>query len=241
VVPLIARQVDGNHKNTMSLLRTQHQSNEIRIGRIETKIDECNTAMQPLSLFMQRLSTDGVDMRTRLTLENGGSDLSLQPISTARVGVGMTGTGGLNGETTAPPLRIQSEAAVEQYRLQPWVNTVIQLWEEYEKGISPRTGLPRGPSIKELNEKYDTKWRRDEAFRRPYARRRFIWEEVIAASANLNLSCEDVAKRMDRWRSTSQAPTTVSLQKLNDSLKDISTKTAAPLWGEKHVELLKFI
>ena len=74
----------------------------------------------------------------------------------------------------------------------------------------------------------------DEAFRRPYARRRFIWEEVIAASANLRLSGEDVAKRMDRWRS-SQTPT-FSLQKLNDSLK-----TAIQLWGEKHIELLKFI
>jgi len=234
VVPDIARQMQSQFGNLMTMHRTCHQSNEIQVNRIETKLDEYNASVQPLSLFMQRLSTDGVDMRTRLTLEHGGSELNARPtIQTAgnddRIGI----TSSSNKEQTAPPLRI-AETAVEQYRLQPWVSTVAQLWEEYDKGISPETGRPRGPSIKGLNEKYDTKWRRDEAFRRPYARRRFIWEEVIAASANLRLSGEDVAKRIDHWRS-SQTPT-LSLQKLNDSLK-----TGIQLWGEKHIELLKYV
>ena len=234
VVPHIARQMESQHNNLITMQRTCHQSNEIRVNRIETKLDEYNASIQPLSLFMQRLSTDGVDIRTRLTLEHGGSELNVRPIAASGIDDRIGITGGSNKEqTTAPPLRI-GETAVEQYRLQPWVNTVAQLWEEYDKGISPEIGRPRGPSIKGLNETYDTKWRRDEAFRRPYARRRFIWEEVIAASANLHLSGEDVAKRMDRWRS-SQTPT-FSLQKLNDSLK-----TAIQLWGEKHIELLKFI
>jgi hypothetical protein len=232
VVPHIARQMESQYNNLITMQRTHHQSSEIRVNGIETKLDEYNASIQPLSSFMQRLSTDGVDIRTRLTLEPGGSELNVRPIAAGindRIGI----TSGSNKEqTTPPPLRI-GETAVEQYRLQPWVGTVVELWEEYDQGIS-QVGILRGPSIKGLNETYDTKWRRDEAFRRPYARRRFIWEEVIAASANLRLPAEDVAKRMDRWRS-SQTPT-FSLQKLNELLK-----TGIQLWGEKHIELLKFV
>ena len=227
VVPHIARQMESQFSNLITMQRTCHQSNEIRVNRIETKLDEYNASIQPLSSFMQRLSTDGVDMRTRLTLEHGGSELNARPIiQTAGNDDRIGNTSGSNKEQTAPPIRI-GETAVEQYRLQPGVSTVAKLWEEYDKGISPESGRPRGPLIKGLNEKYDTKWRRDEAFRRPYAQRRFIWEEVIAASANLRLSGEDVATRMDRWRS-SQTPT-FSLQKLNQSLK-----TGIQLWGAKH-------
>ena len=135
-------------------MKTCHQS-------IETKLHNYYASIQPLSFLVQRLYTDGVDMRTRLTLEHGGSELTVQPISPTRVRT--TGTSASNKETAEPPLRI-GEAVVEQYRIQPWVNMVTQLWEEYDKGIPSGIGMPRGPSIKELNEKYDTKWRRDEAF-----------------------------------------------------------------------------
>jgi hypothetical protein len=198
--------------------------------------------MHPLVLLLQRLSTDGIDLRTRLSLEQGGH-LNLGPSSVRGDGVGSNeDTNGSNQQqprrqTTEPPLL--TAETVQQYRIQPWVTTVAQLWEEYDKGLPTGIGMPRALSIRELNERYGTKWRRDQDFRKPYGRRRFIWEEVIAASANLRLSGEEVAKRIDRWRS-SQTPS-VTLQKLNDLLAKVSSKKANPLWGEKHIELLKYV
>src|SRR5271154_3565536 len=72
VVPEIARQMDTQHKTTITIMKTCHQS-------IETKLHNYYASIQPLSFLVQRLYTDGVDMRTRLTLEHGGSELTVQP------------------------------------------------------------------------------------------------------------------------------------------------------------------
>jgi len=82
--------------------------------------------------------------------------------------------------------------------MQSWGQTVVQLWEEYDKRIASAINQPRGHSIRELDEKYGSRWRRLEAIRKPYWRRKFIWQEVIAVSKDLEIVPEQVAERMDR-------------------------------------------
>ena len=74
----------------------------------------------------------------------------------------------------------------------------MQLWEEYDKGIAPIVGQPRGLSIRTLDQRYGSQWRCRDVIKKSYWRRKFIWKEVIAASNDLGIPPEQIAERMDR-------------------------------------------
>ena len=134
---------------------------------------------------------------------------------------------------------LSGDPEVPQYHMQSWVQTVVQLWEEYDKGIASTIDQPRGPSIRVLDDRYGSQWRRSEAIRKPYWRRKFIWQEVIAASKDLGILPEQVAEKMDRWRSFGQK-SSISLKKLNDMLLATAKNQVPSLWGPNHTELLQY-
>ena len=123
---------------------------------------------------------------------------------------------------TAP----SADAQVPRYRMQPWIQTVAQLWEEYDKGIAPAVGQPRGPSIRVLDETHESAWRQLPVVKKFYQRRELIWKEIIAASEDLGIPPEQVAEKMDRWRLAARN-SPISLYKLNDLLFAVSKP---PLW-----------
>ena len=88
-------------------------------------------------------------------------------------------------------------------------------------GITLTIGQPRGPSIRSLDETYGSRWRRPDAAKKSYMRRKFIWLKVIAASEDLGIPPEQAAKRMDSWRSVGR-PSSISLNKLNDMLSAVA-------------------
>jgi hypothetical protein len=122
---------------------------------------------------------------------------------------------------------------IEQYHLNSGIKTITQLWEEYDKGIISQIGVARGPSIRDLDRQFGTKWRKQENSRKAYARRRYIWEAILVASDNLDLSPDIIAEKMERWRSNYSH----SLHKINGMLLEVIRGHAPPIWGEKDQEL----
>jgi len=94
---------------------------------------------------------------------------------------------------------------------------VVQLWEEYDRGIPSSPGQPWGPSIRVLDNRHRPQWRWLDTIKKPYLRCKFIWQEIVAASEDLGISPEQVAERIDRWRSLG-SKSSISLNKLSDMI-----------------------
>ena len=63
---------------------------------------------------------------------------------------------------------------MEQYRLDNEITMITRLWKEYDKSIVSKIGMPRGPSIHELDSKFEMKWRKQENYQKAYTRRQHI-------------------------------------------------------------------
>lgn len=219
--PLIARMMQDQHRNTLSTMSMYHQSTAAQITEVGIQLNTCLNSMQPMADFMRRLSTPGgVQMRTQLNLLDNDAVVAAtvagepQPV--------------IAGHVEKPT----DDGNIEQYRLDSGVTTITRLWEEYDKGIVSKVGMPRGPSIRDLNAKFGAKWRAQENFRKAYTRRRHIWEAIIRVSENLNTPPDRVAEKMERWRVNHH----YSLQKVDRMLLEVA-RGASPLWGERDIEL----
>jgi hypothetical protein len=92
-----------------------------------------------------------------------------------------TGSGSGTGPASATaykapntPSSSSSPRVVDQiYKLSRTISTVGELWQEWEKGLSPDK-----PSVIQLETMYGPKWRSSQAERKFYSRRKVIIEEV---------------------------------------------------------------
>jgi Transcriptional activator of glycolytic enzymes/Centromere DNA-binding protein complex CBF3 subunit, domain 2 len=220
IIPNLTHLLRDQFGNTLNVMDTYHNSGEIRMDRIETVLTECLEHMKPMSSFMTRLCGEGVVTRTLITAE---------PVS-------------LNNPVPTPPFITSTitaensssiqENRIPQYRLNPTITTVMQLWEEYDRGFIPAIGMPRGPAIRDLNEQFGTKWRADDKYRKPYSRRKLIWEAIIRASTNLNLPPNTVTEKIQRWQDNNK----YTLNKIHNLLSTLSSDSPG-LWGINDVEL----
>ena len=216
-------------------LNVHHQSNEVRFNNLDAKVQHSINEIQPLQRLIGALNNEGLDIHThiRVSQTNNITTPTIQPHH-------LTQASNHSASIAVDPVNIPlMNPEVPQYRMQSWVQTVVQLWEEYDKGIASTIGQLRGPSIRGLDDRYGSRWRRLEAHRKPYWRRKFIWQAVIAASNDLNISPEQVAERMDLWRSQGRE-SSISLKKLNDMLSAVVNNQKPPLWGPNHIELLEY-
>lgn len=256
-MPVLASQLHAQYQNTMNTQATYHQSilthNQQNHEQTRKSIlDE----LLPISLFFRSLFDSGVTlphMHLQLGLipsesQASGSPSALvsntfpalgariaAPAATTLATTTATTTAGV---TAAVHQNDGENQVVEQYRLAPYVKTVVQLWEEYDQGLPPRIGMPRGPSIRQLDEQFGVRWRQKDDYRKAYSRRRQIWEAVLRASRNLEMPLASVAERVDRWRMNENH----SLNRLNsllwESCKNRTNPPDSGLWGERDVELL---
>jgi len=241
-IPQVANILQSHHQNTIETLTTLYQSHSMQTLRLDGKVDQCYQLLQPMNEFLYRLSTSGVRMQTLMTLDPESGSLSTQglpaqgasqpPVTASSRSEEL----GLVLDNTASSTESSADTNIPQYRISDKVLFVSQLWEEYDQGFVAQPGMPRGPAIRDLNERFDTKWRRDEKFRKPYSRRRLIWEAILKAADNLNMPTTIVAEKMERW----QRNHGYSLNKINTLLLE-SSKTGKGLWGENNVDLLSIV
>lgn len=231
-MPKMAQLMQDHQQNIMSNLLTYHQSSEGHRNKIQAQLNEHTNILKPLSLFLQRLTQGGVQLRTQLALDDVDIDLTT-PSSSSNpsnpVGLPSNPVGLLTASHSP-------DDSVVQYQLNANIATIPALWEEYDQGIMSASSMSRGPSIRELNDRFGIKWRRVDPYRKQYARRRHIWEAILRASENLAFPPEIVAEKMERWRSNHN----YSLNKVNTLLSTIAPD-APGLWGENDIELRHMI
>ena len=112
----------------------------------------------------------------------------------------------------------------------------MNLWKEYDRGFVSGIDMLCGPAIRDLNERFGSKWRVDDKCRKPYSRRKSIWEAILRASTNLNLPPDTVVQKIQRWQDNNK----YSLNKINNLLSALSSD-ATGFWGENDVELLNIV
>ena len=235
VVPHVAHVLQEQYRNVQMTLDIHHQSNEVRFNNLDAKVQQSINEIQPVHQLLAALGNEGLEIHTHVRM----SQIDKVTVPLVQPPHPMSSSD-QNTLVVADPINISSaNHEVPQYHMQSWIQTVVQLWEEYDKGIASAINQPQGPSIRELDEKYGSRWRRLESIRKPYWRRKFIWQEVIAASKDLGIVPEQVAERMDRWRLLKQK-SSISLKKLNDMLSAIAKNQSPSLWGPDHTELLQY-
>lgn len=245
LLPAIIHVLQEQHRDLKATLETNHRSIEMYFNNLNAKIDQMIAEYRSLHQFLIDLQGNGgVEALTRL-----------RPSPTNQIKE--TSVGGSHPSPAAVPLNVQTVAnpnrtpatnltqqssppEVPQYQMQSWIQSVTQLWEEYDRGIPPSPGQPRGLSIRTLEEKYGKQWRRLDNSRKRYQRRKFIWKEVIVASKDLEVAPDQVAQGIDRWMS-SRVNKGTSLHKLNDMLAAVAKGERCQLWGPKHGDLLQYI
>ena len=234
VIPHVAHVLQEQYRAIQTTLNIHHQSNEIRFNNIDAKIQQSINEVEPLRQILAALNDRGLEVRTHIRVSEMGEAAAAavtQPFQ-------LTSATSRSAPATADQSIIVP--SVPQYRMQPWVQTAVQLWEEYDRGIAPAVGQPRGPSIRVLDTRHGSEWRGPPADRKAYSRRRYIWQEIIAASEDLRIPPEQVAEKMDCWRSAGRN-SSISLNKLNDMLKAVEKSGEPPLWGPNRVELLRYV
>ena len=77
------------------------------------------------------------------------------------------------------------------------------------------------------------KWRVDDKCRKPYSRRKLIWEAILHASTNLNLPPNMVAEKIQHWQDNNK----YSLNKIHNLL----SAQSIGIWGVDDVELLQIV
>ena len=227
-IPHLAHLLRDRFNNTLDTINTHYNSSEIRMNRVETALNECLQYMKPMSSFTTRLLGEGLIARTVITMESDSLDNSdrrsnnrLLESSTAAVD---------NSSSHSASIE---EISIPQYRLNPTIKTVIDLWEEYDRGFIPGIDMPRGPAIRDLNERFGVKWRVDDKCRKPYSRRKLIWEAILRASTNLKLPPDTVAEKIQRWQDNNK----YSLNKIHNLL----SADSIGIWGANDIELSRIV
>lgn len=250
-MPVLASQLHSQYQNTMDTQATYHQSilTHTQQQHEQTQksiLDE----LQPISLFFRTLFNSGVTLPqihlqlSSINPESHGSGSISQPFSAVKTDTIVPTATTLSTTTmttvasAATHQNDEENRIVKQYHLASSVQSVVQLWEEYDQGLFTTIGTSRGQSIRQLDEQFGVTWRQRDDCRKAYARRKHIWEAILRISKNLDMLPASVAERMDRWRMKENH----SLNRLNsllwESCKNRMNPSDSGLWGEKDTELL---
>ncbi|KAK9456477.1 transcriptional activator of glycolytic enzymes-domain-containing protein [Dipodascopsis uninucleata] len=103
-------------------------------------------------------------------------------------------------------------ATVPQYRMSRDISTVPDLWEEWEHGLNG------GPIVRELEEKYGTRWRQNSAERKFFCLRKVIIDYIMKLCQQDGVSIEEAVGRVEEMRKVNQF---TSLQRLAEHIKKI--------------------
>ena len=227
-IPHLAHLLRDRFNNTLDTITTHYNSSEIRMNRVETALNECLQHIKPMSSFTTRLLGEGLIARIVITMEPDSLDNSDRRLNNRLLESSTTAVGNSSSHSASI-----EESSIPQYRLNPTIKTVVDLWEEYDRGFIPGIDMPRGPAIRDLNERFGVKWRVDDRCRKPYSRRKLIWEAILRASTNLKLPPDTVAEKIQRWQDNNK----YSLNKIHNLL----SADSIGIWGADDIELSRIV
>ena len=111
------------------------------------------------------------------------------------------------------------------------LSSIAEVWEEWEEGLVIGINGLRSQSIKYMDEEHGTTWRRTDAIRKRYERRKHIVQRIKKLATNHRITEEDVVLRIDRWRQRKH----FSVRKLGKEMHKESEKGG---WSDE--ELLRY-
>ncbi|KAK9369575.1 transcriptional activator of glycolytic enzymes-domain-containing protein [Lipomyces kononenkoae] len=117
-----------------------------------------------------------------------------------------------NGNANVMTNMDQLDMVIPQYRMSREVSTVPDLWEEWDSGLNG------GPVVRELEEKYGTRWRQNSAERKFFCLRKVIIDYIMRICSREGISIEESVNRVEEIRKANQF---TSLQRLAEHLKKI--------------------
>ncbi|KAK9460379.1 transcriptional activator of glycolytic enzymes-domain-containing protein [Lipomyces oligophaga] len=123
-----------------------------------------------------------------------------------------TNAGKNHSSTTnrSTPMTMTSSPGIPQYRMSREINTVPDLWREWEHG------LHGGPSVRGLEESVGTRWRQSSAERKFFCLRKVVIDYIHMLCGREGISAEEAVSRVEDIRKLNQFN---SLQKLSEFLK----------------------
>jgi hypothetical protein len=128
-------------------------------------------------------------------------------------------------------LSVEAES-IPNYMVNISITSIIDAWEEWERGLIIGPDGTRSPSIQYLDEKFGAKWRKSDASRQRYTRRKALIQRIDWAAKNLQLPKSDVAHRIDLWRREKG----MTLDKTQKTLQSCKDDPSEP-WGLNDVQL----
>jgi len=112
------------------------------MNRVETALNECLQYMKPMSSFTTRLLGEGLITQIMITMESDSLDNSDRRSNNRLLESSTTVVG-----NSSSHLASIEESSISQYRLNPTIKMVIDLWEEYDRGFIPGIDMPRESAI----------------------------------------------------------------------------------------------
>lgn len=238
LMPEVANQIQGI-KEFMSnefedVIRNQQQL-EIITDRIENKISGITNRLISVEIFTEQLSSGEIKWITHLS--NAGNcdkanDSSSQRINPDRSLLLTSNTavvGPSNPDAIASPSdNIDEDQQIPEYEINNSLQTVEEMWEEWDQGLVNGSNETRSPSIRYLEEKYGTAWRLTDRKRKRFSRRKLFIQRLQLISKNLDLCEVAAARKLENWRRSED----ISLDRLQKTLQ------ANPhQWGQGDVKL----
>jgi hypothetical protein len=223
--------------------KSQQHLNEA-VDNIANKISDIVNRLIPIEVFTRQLANGDVQLVTRLINREGNpidinnlvshsldvcvNTPSRQPPSNSAVVE--SGSELLMSHSNSMDVTVHTEQ-IPAYQVNNNLRNVEEMWTEWNEGLIIGPNGIRTPSIRYLEETYGAAWRKTEAGRKRFSRRKLFIQRLKQASTNLNLSEISIARKIERWRCSEK----MSLDKLQKTLQ-----TAPNQWGEGDIELFNW-
>jgi Centromere DNA-binding protein complex CBF3 subunit, domain 2/Transcriptional activator of glycolytic enzymes len=211
------------HTEVSSLAQTQRLRADAE-AQMHARIEEEFGRLQKIETFVDELRSGNVQWVTRLMHTVGDKEFApLTPLpSRPSSSGGDTQSFSATTSTTLPhpssastddPVQ-NEEPPIPVYEVNQMLESVDQVWEEWDRGLVNGPNGSRSPSINELETRYGTKWRKDPKLSKRFSRRKLFIARLKLAATNLNLPVATVAHKMELWRQRQKNVTIDKIQKL---------------------------
>lgn len=122
------------------------------------------------------------------------NQLYLTPLYLARPSTSLPGSSASSSSAVPSSSAVSSSSNGPEYRLDRNINNVIDVWKEYELG---KNGFP---PVKQLEETYKTKWRKDRTESRFFSKRKIIYDEIERLSKSHQVTTLEAATILESKR-----------------------------------------
>jgi Centromere DNA-binding protein complex CBF3 subunit, domain 2/Transcriptional activator of glycolytic enzymes len=221
----VTKNIDHIQDQVMMIVCNQKSHNN-RLMAIERFADRMNRG-QIRVISQLQADFDGINA-------NGDADQSLIIASTAQVELLSSPSTSANASASTTMISVSTESTIPKYMVNISITTVDEAFEEWNKGLLNGPDGIRSPSIRQLESDFGTKWRKGDAARQRFIRRKALIQRIERTAANLKLPESDIAHKIELWRKARG----MTLDKIQKTLQ--ACKDASEPWGRNDLQLLQF-